>query len=705
MSIESCTFASLDSPATVHIQIDGGDSAWWINKTWFEGIPTAIQVGTSSAGPVKFIIRDSTIWHTTNGIVINYATTVELDGLEFHPDRTLSPTATELVISPTKAPVGSASNLKSSYYADGYFPESVFPRDWVVSRPQPQVVAKRFLEKIRTGLEDVSLLLVSDSTALYGTPYSWPEQLADYFGTTFPTHTVRFRTWNGSTHAYNSPTTKTTGTGSRFLDVYSATIAGTRPDYPLTFRLGNLVLTPSPDVVIVNYGHNIGSGLTIQSEMFISSLLALTETISYHLPKAQIFLCAQNPRTIDTVSSYTASAVWRIAQERGYGVIDFFSAFKADTSFGTNLLQGDGIHPNDAGSAIQLAETKKIFWGRSRKDTPSQQPSSFVQANQNLVPNGRFDAWTNFQTSNALPDGFATNGALPAGVTFAPGTLHERSVRSVRLQAGVGGTSGPRLFYWQAGTDAINAVQGKTATLAIRIQVTNTTSSSAVIQPILQYNSFTQLINGDKIDLPAGVNAGWMWMTLTHDFAQSITDLYIGLDCDSSGTVDLTIDRMSMSVGGLPREWSPSVDDTLPAKRMIVLGSDVSNSANNTFADVVGLSFSVASGVTYRFRALIHFDAALATTGSRWAVNGPASPTRLAYSARWTSSATAESLTYANTYDAGTVSTNSFATTGNLASVEGVVIPSASGTFALRFASEITGSAITAKAGSTLEWW
>jgi hypothetical protein len=32
-------------------------------------------------------------------------------------------------------------------------------------------------------------------------------------------------------------------------------------------------------------------------------------------------------------------------------------------------------------------------------------------------------------------------------------------------------------------------------------------------------------------------------------------------------------------------------------------------------------------------------------------------------------------------------------------------VPSASGTVVVRFASEIAGSAIIAKAGSTLEWW
>ena len=37
--------------------------------------------------------------------------------------------------------------------------------------------------------------------------------------------------------------------------------------------------------------------------------------------------------------------------------------------------------------------------------------------------------------------------------------------------------------------------------------------------------------------------------------------------------------------------------------------------------------------------------------------------------------------------------------------IQGVIIPSANGTVQVRFASEISGQSITAKAGASLEWW
>ncbi|HBJ75674.1 MAG TPA: hypothetical protein DDY86_09295, partial [Syntrophaceae bacterium] len=41
---------------------------------------------------------------------------------------------------------------------------------------------------------------------------------------------------------------------------------------------------------------------------------------------------------------------------------------------------------------------------------------------------------------------------------------------------------------------------------------------------------------------------------------------------------------------------------------------------------------------------------------------------------------------------------------GNMAIIEGMFRPSAGGTFAIQFASEVSNSAITAKIGSHLEW-
>ena len=145
--------------------------------------------------------------------------------------------------------------------------------------------------------------------------------------------------------------------------------------------------------------------------------------------------------------------------------------------------------------------------------------------------------------------------------------------------------------------------------------------------------------------------------------------------------------------------------DCLGYRKLVTLGSDVASTAAITFQDVTGLSFPVTSGVTYRFKASIAYTNSLTTIGSRWACSGPATPTLLTYNSQWTSSATANSITNASAYDTGATTTTSIA--GTLwATVEGIITPSANGTFIIRFAPETaTASGAVVKAGSTLEWW
>ena len=151
------------------------------------------------------------------------------------------------------------------------------------------------------------------------------------------------------------------------------------------------------------------------------------------------------------------------------------------------------------------------------------------------------------------------------------------------------------------------------------------------------------------------------------------------------------------SAGGAP-SWEN-------AATIVVLDADVVNSTN-TVQNVTGLSFPVVAGETYRFKALVLYTSAATTTGSRWSISGPASPTRFALNSRYANTATAEIVNFVVAYDlpAG-ASANSSNVAGNIATLDGIIIPSANGVVTVRFASEINGSAVTAKAGSTLTWW
>lgn len=138
----------------------------------------------------------------------------------------------------------------------------------------------------------------------------------------------------------------------------------------------------------------------------------------------------------------------------------------------------------------------------------------------------------------------------------------------------------------------------------------------------------------------------------------------------------------------------------------VVLGSDVTNNnaTANTIADVTGLSFSVTGGNRYWFRFIIPYTSAATTTGSRWSINGPGSPTQLNYTSHYTLTATTETVNYATAYDIPAASNASSLTAGNIAVIEGIIVPSSSGTVIARFASEVSSSAIVAKAGAVCYW-
>lgn len=147
---------------------------------------------------------------------------------------------------------------------------------------------------------------------------------------------------------------------------------------------------------------------------------------------------------------------------------------------------------------------------------------------------------------------------------------------------------------------------------------------------------------------------------------------------------------------------------TSSALSVVVLGSDVTNNnaSANTIADVTGLSFSAIAGTLYRFRAVIRYTAAATTTGSRWAINGPGSPTVLSYMSTYSLTTTTQTTNHGVTaYDTPAASNaTSAATAGNTAIVEGFIQTSSDGTVIVRFASEVSSSAIVAKAGSFLEY-
>jgi hypothetical protein len=142
----------------------------------------------------------------------------------------------------------------------------------------------------------------------------------------------------------------------------------------------------------------------------------------------------------------------------------------------------------------------------------------------------------------------------------------------------------------------------------------------------------------------------------------------------------------------------------IPVFRTITSDVVNSNATANTIADITGLSFPVDAGGVYQFEFTIPYNAAATTTGARFGIDGPATPTLLATTAQWPLTSTTLKLANHSAYDLPSTCGTDSLTTGNVAIIRGIIKPSASGNVIARFASEVANSAITVKAGACVSY-
>lgn len=163
--------------------------------------------------------------------------------------------------------------------------------------------------------------------------------------------------------------------------------------------------------------------------------------------------------------------------------------------------------------------------------------------------------------------------------------------------------------------------------------------------------------------------------------------------------------RLENNVWRGTEEDGPLPSAALLRPSVIAITSDVvnNNATANTLANVTGLQFPVEAGKTYSFRFLIPYTAPVTTTGSRWSINGPTFD-MLAYRSQYTLTATTETTNYSGDYNTPSAANATSLAAGNVAIIEGVVKANAAGNVVARFASEVSGSAITAKAGANVTW-
>jgi hypothetical protein len=348
----------------------------------------------------------------------------------------------------------------------------------------------------------------------------------------------------------------------------------------------------------------------------------------------------------------------------------------ADGSVGTAVsLTAFPVNMGEAGGA-QANGYFYVLGGSSSADgAGTVRNTVYYASTSRLKVGGNLDL-VNYGGENLSEGG--TGGALTAGNTTIVGTLQVQD--SAVFARGV--TVGDTLTV--GGTTTIKP--GAASTSAFQVQNTSgtnqlsvdTTNSRVYVGPTAGDTTGSILVLGNKTNAgdPTGVAGAMYYNSSTNTFR-----------CYENGG------------------WTDCL-----ARHKIVLGSDVATGGGTCAStNITGLSFSVTSGNTYRWHAMIAYSADATTTGSEWSATTPSNSLLTIASHQYTAGGAGVAATevdqLVNASDAGQCSSASAFTNGNLATIDGVVTPSANGTVQMRFAAEVSGGTITAKAGSTLEWW
>lgn len=392
------------------------------------------------------------------------------------------------------------------------------------------------LSKIKRNVEDVTILILGDSTG--DGADRWPNQLALQLPAMFPTHTIKYTTWNST--VYNALTTIATGTGAQTITVYNGSISGGRTFTPLGGRWAAMVAgIPSPDVTFLNYGHNQG---TIQAA-WKADYLTLTESVLDTCPGSGIVLILQNPSSSNTDQAKRNAVYEQMATQRGFGTINVWQAFIDYGPTWTTDLMADTVHPNAAGSLLWTAQivTAMKF---SRYNAPKPVAASLVnQAGRQLIINGDFSQWT-----GTAPDGWVAYNGSP---TISKDTVNFENPNGYGLK--VVATGGTQCSV--AASIPYAGLKGKWVTILARVYVPVGAPSTAGMVGVNDgVLTTTSADNGTGSD-PGGA---FKWVVVSKKFSASATNGLLLFYGDQGATnSNATLDHISVVVGdtpyGLPR--------------------------------------------------------------------------------------------------------------------------------------------------------
>jgi len=405
----------------------------------------------------------------------------------------------------------------------------------------PTSALQDFLGRIRMGANDPSLLILSDSTSVQTN--AWGRLLSARLAALFPTHTISTRFWNATT--YDAATT-IAGTGTKTIRVWVGGVAGQTWTYPLqSSRVAAMVTATAPDAVIFSYGHNENQAGTDQ--LLRDRAVATIEAVRSLVPSAAVLIGSQNPIPAYPGRSERRADIYRrIAMERGYGYLPVTEAFYADgRDIATVLVQGDGIHPTDAGSVVWVDEVVKAFRTQQQSQPIPVQAPAFTVGARSLILNSDFSG---FASPPTLDGWTATNCTLAKDTTASRLESKPYVVSMTKSAAGASSKIAQSLTT----STGSRLIAGREVTFAVRMFIPTGASTAAGQISVVDGVGASQ-----PSDTWQGFRDQWFWNIVTARIAATATTVTFNILSDpSSGSAldTIYVDRAVVVLGRYPRD-------------------------------------------------------------------------------------------------------------------------------------------------------
>lgn len=391
-------------------------------------------------------------------------------------------------------------------------------------------VGRNFMQQIKLQSRSVNLYFLGDSTS--GPSYPWVLALAEELADIFPTHSVSYRLFLDATNNYGAPTVVSAGTGVHAINIFNASVPGATATYFNSFRRVNLWVD-APDLVIFNYGHNLGSAAN--SDQIFSFMYSALLDIMGDYPNAEYALTIQNVDT--TLIKYTglqSTVVQNIASLCNLGVIDFRGPF-VDAYYAGNIgpLMIDSVHPSQLGQDLmKKIVLRSLLTNKKVSCTPI---NPLKECLPNLLYNEHFFQWP---FTDPLPYGFSTNGFCTASKDLSDYETLGFSLKLTTTSSSLGLLSTDQ-------SSILSKVQkSQGITFAARVK-SNTGAGNNAGRVEIDMGTSTASSFGQSQG-----RGGWMWVSVYATAAQLASATRLVFSVYSGNNSDITkIDRLGFCSG------------------------------------------------------------------------------------------------------------------------------------------------------------